>query len=125
MKSPEFNFFALMITRNEPFKPYCLIEKNDDTNTYALMLSFLPSWDTIDKDLIVPGSELIFVVDRLVCGRISYTLQIRIYVWFTHQGCEFHNAIVSSKSSRRHQIQHCGIWKFFSIFISFRKPSIQ
>ena len=62
VKSPQFNQFHLIIQLERAFEPCAHVEISD--NSMAFMLNFFPTWDSIDKDLVIPASELVFVVDR-------------------------------------------------------------
>ena len=61
------------ITPKEESKPIAIVEKNTKENSCAFMLTYFPTWENVDLDLVIPSSELIFVVDRYFLLSFSHT----------------------------------------------------
>lgn len=55
-------FLGVQISPKKAFEPSVFVE--NDGNSLAVALTFFPKWDQLDKDLLTPYVEAIFLVDR-------------------------------------------------------------
>src|SRR5690606_13291289 len=57
-----FSGFGIIVSALETSRPAVIVERNEKDGTYAAMLTFHPSWDEMDEDLITTTTEIIYLV---------------------------------------------------------------
>lgn len=55
--------FIILIKPKKSIEPSVFIEKSKELDSTSIMLTYFPLWE-IDEDLLVPVSEIIFLIDR-------------------------------------------------------------
>ncbi len=56
--------FAIELITNDSLGPVALLEKDPNSSSLAGAITFFPEWSHLDKDLITPYVEVVFLVDR-------------------------------------------------------------
>jgi von Willebrand factor A domain-containing protein 5 len=60
----ESQLFAVQIDPGKAFEPVSVVERSLAHKTLNACLTFFPTWDHLDEDLLTPYVEVIFLVDR-------------------------------------------------------------